>query len=150
MTTATEPTAVTTTVPALAGVHHLGLTVSDIDTSEAWYTEVLGFVRVFVEPHGTGPGHAVVMTRPDTGLYLGLDHHPDADRSAFSPLRTGLDHLALQATTRHNLDEWVEHLDALDIEHADLVESADPVPHALVLCHDPDRIPIELFWIEAY
>ena len=40
------------------------------------------------------------MTRPGTGLFVGLDHHPDADRETFSPQRTGLDHLALQLASR--------------------------------------------------
>lgn len=149
MSAATAPTTETRTVPALTGVHHLGLTVRDIETSEAWYTQVLGLVRVFVEPHGTGPGYAVVMTYPGTNLFLGLDHHPAADREMFSPLRTGLDHLALQLTSRSDIDAWVTHLDALGVEHGAVVDSAEPVPHALVLFRDPDGIPIELFWING-
>lgn len=146
MTTATEATPSSSTVPAVAGLHHLGLTVRDIAASEAWYTQVLGLVRAFVEPHGTGDGYAVVMTRPGTGLFVGLDHHPDADRQTFSALHTGLDHLALQVTSREALDEWINHLDAVGVEHGALFESTEPVPHALVVLRDPDRIPIELFW----
>jgi len=142
---ATSPTP--RTVPAITGVHHLGLTVRDVAVSEAWYSQVLGLVRAFVEPHGTGDGYAVVMTCPGTALFLGLDHHPDADRATFSPLRAGLDHLALELATRDDLDEWISHLDTTGIEHGAVFESAEPVPHALVLFHDPDAIPIELFWI---
>ena len=133
-------------IPAVTGLQHLGLTVRDIDASEAWYGRVLGLVRVFVEPHGTGAGHAIVMMRPGTSLFLGLDHHPDADREMFSPLRTGLDHLALQVTYRADLDAWGRHLDALAVEHGDVVETAEPPAHALFSVRDPDGIPIELFW----
>jgi glyoxylase I family protein len=147
MTAATESPPSVRAVPAVTGLHHLGLTVRDIVASEAWYTKVLGLVRVFVEPHGTGNGYAVVMTRPGTGLFVGLDHHPDADRTLFSPLRTGLDHLALELASRDDLDEWISHLDAIGVEHEALFESAEPAPHALVLFRDPDGIPIELFWI---
>ena len=147
MTTATEASLSSRTVPMVTGLHHLGLTVRDIGASEAWYSEVLGLVRAFDEPHGTGDGYAVVMMRPGTGLFVGLDHHPDADRQMFSPRRTGLDHLALQVASREAIDEWITHLDALGIEHEALSESMQPAPHALVVFRDPDGIPIELFWL---
>jgi glyoxylase I family protein len=147
MSTATQASPSTETIPSLTGVQHLGLTVSDIDASEAWYSEVLGLVRAFVEPHAAGPGHAVVMTRPGTGLFVGLEHHPDADRAPFSSLRTGLDHLALQVGSREDIDQWVSRLDALGIEHGEVFENEEPLPVALVLVHDPDGIPVELFWL---
>lgn len=137
---------VSPTIPAVTGLQHLGLTVRDIDASEAWYGRTLGLVRAFVEPHGTGAGYAVVMTRPGTALFLGLEHHPEADRQPFSPLRTGLDHLALQVTNRSDLDEWARHLDALEVEHGEISETTEPPAHALFCFRDPDGIPIELFW----
>ncbi|HZT67940.1 MAG TPA: hypothetical protein VFA11_19295 [Acidimicrobiales bacterium] len=96
MTTAIEPSPSSRAVPIVTGISHVGLTVRDIVGSETWYSEVLGLVRAFVEPHATGDGYAVVTTRPGTGLFVGLDHHPDANSQPFSPRRTGLDHLALQ------------------------------------------------------
>ena len=149
MTTTAEASPSTLTVPSLTGVQHLGLTVRDIGASEAWYTSVLGLVRAFVEPHSTGEGHAVVMTRPGTGLFLGLDHHPDADREMFDPLRTGLDHVAFGVASREDMDTWISHLDAMGVEHDALSESAEPLPHALVVLRDPDGIAIELFWLEG-
>lgn len=146
MPTAVESSSSTGTLPTVVGVQHLGLTVRDVVASEAWYTQVLGLVRAFVEPHRTGDGYAVVMTRPGTGLFLGLEHHPEADQELFSPLRTGLDHLALQIASRQDLDQWIIHLDAMGVEHEALYESVGPVPHALVMFRDPDGIPIELFW----
>ena len=56
MTTATDASPSTRPAPAVSGLHHLGLTVRDIVASEAWYTKVLGLVRAFIEPHGTGDG----------------------------------------------------------------------------------------------
>jgi glyoxylase I family protein len=147
MTTATEAPSLTQTAPALTGLHHLGLTVRDIVVSEAWYTRVLGLARVFVEPHATGDGYAVVMTRPGTALFVGLDHHPEADREMFSPLRTGLDHLALQVPTREDIDGWVAHLDTIGVGHGAVAEGAEPVPHAQVVLRDPDGVPVELFWL---
>lgn len=146
MTIATKPSPTNRAAPTVTGLHHLGLTVRDIAASEAWYTEVLGLVRVFVEPHGTGNGYAVVMTRPGTGLFVGLDHHPDADQEMFRALRTGLDHLALALACREDLDEWITYLDTLGVEHGAVFENEQPAPHALLVFHDPDGIPIELIW----
>ena len=51
------------TAPALAGYHHLGITVSDVEASEAWYAETFGLVRAFVEPHaGTVPTTAATRS----------------------------------------------------------------------------------------
>jgi glyoxylase I family protein len=142
MTLTTDPD---TTAPTLSGFHHLGLTVRDIDDSETWYATVLGLVRAFVEPHPTGGGHTVVMTRPGTGLFLGLDHHPQADRQRFDACRTGLDHLALRLDHRSDLDDWVAHLDTLGIQHGP-VQVQDEPSYATLVLRDPDGIPIELFW----
>jgi catechol 2,3-dioxygenase-like lactoylglutathione lyase family enzyme len=46
-----------TTVPRLAGIDHLGLTVPDVEACEAWYARVLGMTRLFVERHHQGTGY---------------------------------------------------------------------------------------------
>lgn len=137
------------TVPALAGYHHIGLTVRDVEASEAWYGTVLGLVRAFVEKHDNETGYAVVMTRPGTHLFLGLDHHEDADRQNFDARRTGLDHLALAISTREALDEWVAHLDALGVDRDPINEITEPVTSALVTFRDLDGISLELIWFGA-
>ncbi len=71
MTTATGKSPTSRAVPAVTGLHHLGLTVRDIAASEAWYTQVPGLAGAFAEPHPAGGGYAAVMTRPGTGLFVG-------------------------------------------------------------------------------
>jgi glyoxylase I family protein len=151
MTTTTESGGpAVQTAPSLTGISHVGLTVRDVASSEAFYTGVMGLVRVFVEPHSVGDGHTVVMTRPGTALFLGLDHHPDADRQLFSERRTGLDHLALAVENREDLARWVTHLDAHGVEHSTIVEVNEPSPHAQMTLRDPDGIPVELFWLGGH
>lgn len=89
------------------------------------------------------------MTRPGTGLFVGLDHHPDADREMFSASRTGLDHVSLQLDSREDIDQWVTYLDATGVAHGSVVEVAEPAPHAMVQFYDPDGIALELFWLGA-
>jgi glyoxylase I family protein len=145
-TTATTQTdAATATLPSLSGIHHLGLTVRDVDESEHWYADVLGMVRVFVEAHPAGGGHTVVINRPDTFLFLGLDFHPQADLEPFDERRTGLDHVALAVERRSDLDAWTRRLDALGVEHGPIHDQDQPI-HAAMVLRDPDGIPVELFW----
>jgi glyoxylase I family protein len=151
MTLTTTPIARTDTeaapvpLPSLSGLHHLGLTVRDIDQSERWYADVLGMTRVFVEDHPTGGGHTVVINRADTFLFLGLDYHPQADLERFDERRTGLDHVAMSVDSRADLDAWAHRLDALGVEHGPIHDQDQPV-HAAMVLHDPDGIPVELFW----
>lgn len=132
--------------PELVAYHHLGITVRDIDASEAWYTEALGLVRAFVEPHDNETGYAVVLTWPGTSFFLGLDHHAEADRLPFDPRRTGLDHLALAATSAAEVHAWATHLDRVGVEHQPVVEADEPMPLAMIALRDPDGIVIEIIW----
>lgn len=137
------------TAPSLAGYHHLGITVSDVEASEAWYAETFGLVRAFVEPHaGTdNGGYAVVMTRPGTGFFIGLDHHAEADKLPFDPRRTGLDHVALAASSAEEVHAWAAYFDAIGVDHGSVIEGTDPLPNALVGLVDPDGVPIEVMWV---
>jgi glyoxylase I family protein len=145
MTLTTRLDRAPTTLPSLSGLHHLGLTVRDIDESERWYADVLGMTRVFVEDHPTGGGHTVVVNRADTFLFLGLDYHPQADLERFDERRTGLDHVAMSVDSRADLDAWASRLDALGVEHGPIHVQDQPV-HATLVVSDPDGIPVELFW----
>lgn len=136
-----------TAPPTVAGYHHVGLTVCDVERSEAWYGKAFGFQRVFVEPHNGGTGYAVVMSIPGTSVFIGLDKHDDHQGERFAEHRTGLDHLSIGVATREDLDQWVEHLDALGIEHSKIDDITEPFPAATLCFRDPDNIALELTWM---
>ncbi|MDA8045818.1 MAG: VOC family protein [Actinomycetota bacterium] len=73
MSTAIESPTSSQAVPTVTGISHVGITVRDIAASEAWYSNVLGLVRAFVEPHATGDGYAVINPRLDSTGWDGLD-----------------------------------------------------------------------------
>ena len=130
-------------VPPLSHFHHVGLTVRDVKRSEAWYREVLGFQRAFVEPHHGGTGHTVVMIRPGTAL----DHHDDKDGTVFDERRTGLDHVSMAVERREDLDRWAEHFDRLGVARGDVTDGKiGPVTFATLSFRDPDNIQLELIW----
>ena len=134
----------TRAVPSVGGLHHVSITVTDVEASEAWYRNVLGLERVMVEPHDGG--HAVVLNRPGTPLFLGIHHHEANDSERFSETRTGLDHLAFHVEQRSELNSWAQHLYSLGVPYSPIVESTEPFPYALIVFRDPDNIQLELMW----
>lgn len=40
----------------LNGIHHISLTVSDLETSVPWYSEVLGLTKLMEEQHPNDAG----------------------------------------------------------------------------------------------
>lgn len=135
-----------TSVPSLGGLHHIGLTVPDVEASEAWYTRVLGLTRAFVEPHNGGTGYAVVLHRPGSPLFLGLDKHETNQGERFEERRTGLDHVSFHVADRSELDAWIEHFDREGVTHSGIAEFTEPFPFAVVVFRDPDNIQLELIW----
>ncbi len=134
-------------VPTLGGIHHIGLTVTDVEASEGWYARVLGLVRAFVEPHhGGGTGYAAVLHRPGSPLFVGLDKHLANQGERFDESRTGLDHVSFHVADRSELDAWVAHLDREGVSHSGIAEFAEPFPFAVLVLRDPDNIQLELIW----
>lgn len=129
----------------LVGFHHVSLTVTDLAASESWYGQVLGMERVMVEPHADG-GTTVVLSRPDTAVFVGLAQHPGNGSEAFAEHRTGLDHVSFAVGSRSALDAWQEHLDSHGVPHSGIAERDEPFPYALIVFRDPDNIQLEVTW----
>ena len=147
MTSSMAQTQGRTTVPKLAGIDHVGLTVPDVEASEAWYARVLGLTRLFVERHHQGMGHTVILHRPDSPQFtLGLDKHEGNRGERFDECRTGLDHAAFYVADRAELDAWADHLDRQGVPHAGITERTEPFPYAVLVFRDPDNIQLELIW----
>ena len=130
----------------IAGIHHLGLTVRDVDASAAWYVEVLGFRRVGEFESPDGARRKVFLRHDGLPARLGLTQHRDGGRYVFDETRAGLDHLAFAVTDRAELDAWATRLAAADVVHSP-VAPANSIPGAaVVVFRDPDNIQLELFF----
>ena len=81
----------------IRGIHHLGLTVRDVDASAAWYEEVLGFRRVGELKAPDGARRKVFLRHDGLQARLGLTQHRHGRQDAFDETRAGLDHLAFTA-----------------------------------------------------
>jgi glyoxylase I family protein len=144
-TTETTSSGQAPTGPAIAGIHHVGLTVTDVEASAAWYQRVLGLQREFDEPHHRSDqgGRAIVLCNADMSLSVGLDHHPANQGEGFDPTRTGLDHACFQVASIDELQTWPAHLEAEGVQSSG-VYAMKGMPISLVTFHDPDGIQLEL------
>jgi catechol 2,3-dioxygenase-like lactoylglutathione lyase family enzyme len=52
-------------MPELNNIHHVSLTVTDLERSVAWYGDVLGFGELMRENHPNDEGYAIVVGKPD-------------------------------------------------------------------------------------
>ena len=125
----------------LHAMHHVALSVRDLDASAAWYERVFALERQFDEE---ADGRRAIVYRFAGGpLVLGLvEHDAGAAAGPFAPTVTGLDHVAFAVRTRAELDAWIEHLDDLGVAHSGAI--AVP-PGAICNFADPDGIALALF-----
>ena len=123
------------------GLHHVALTVSDLDASIAWYRAVFGLEEVLREQ--SDPRRAAVLTFPGTQMAVGLVEHAAGASHGFDATRIGLDHVAFSVGTREELDEWAGALQDHGIDHSGVIEVA---VGAILNFKDPDGIALAFFW----
>jgi catechol 2,3-dioxygenase-like lactoylglutathione lyase family enzyme len=130
----------------IGGIHHLGLTVRNVEASAAWYVDVLGFERdgEYASPDGA---RAKVFLR-HAGLHtrLGLTQHRDGRRENFDETHVGLDHLAFSVADRAELDAWQVRLTEAGVVHSAVVPANSIAGAAVLVLRDPDNIQLELFF----
>ena len=120
-----------------ATVHHLGLTVTDIEVSRQWYQRLLDAAPVLDEKVPAVPEHhqgfhKVVFVLPG-GFVLALVAHPATDRNPrFDEFRPGLDHIGFGCADRSELEKWQNRLDEPGSPTASSprTPSASPCPSA--------------------
>ena len=136
--------------PTPATLHHLAITVTDVDASVPWYEQVFGISCRMDVPHEGGVGKLLGNDAMD--LIIVVHHHDSNDGGHFAETATGLDHAGFIVPTRDDLVSWQDHLEANGVvraAYADKPLTQSPItdaPYAAVLVfRDPDNIQLELF-----
>ena len=127
-------------MPDVSGIHHVSVTVTDIERSVPWYSELLGLTKLMEESHPDGTGYAVVLGKPDWSMCVGLHTHPTNERERFSESRTGLDHVGFMVSGRAELDAWDSRLTEMGVEHSPINDQGG---YAVLVFRDPDNIQLE-------
>jgi glyoxylase I family protein len=135
-------------IPA-GDIHHLRLTVTDLDRSRQFYTELLGFDVAVESPPADDPSATeafkilfggVVMTRGN--LIMGL-RPMAASGDRFDPNRVGLDHLSFSVASREDLEHALRLFDERGIPRGQITTlpsfGIDVLPF-----EDPDGVQLEL------
>ena len=115
-------------------VHHLGLTVTDMERALRFYTEVLGLQQVAE----FGPKR--ILSNGSVMIGLGPAASPD-DR--FDEARVGMDHISFSVNSRAELERAVAALDAHGVEHGEITE-LEPFGITILAFRDPDNTQLEL------
>jgi len=124
---------------ATGAVHHVVLTVSDVQRSVDFYSSFLGFQKVADLPN------RVLMSNGSVILGVGTPPNPaqSTARDEFSENRIGLDHVSINVSSRRDLDQAVQLFDQNKVEHGDIKEMP-PFGIAVLAFRDPDNIQVEL------
>jgi len=129
----------------IIGLHHLGLTVADVERSARWYEDVLEFRRVGGLGDATTERRKVFLRHTGLQLRLGLVEHRSSSGQPFDETRTGLDHLAFEVPSQDELERWARRLDELGVAHSPIAASHSIPGAAVLVFRDPDNIQLELF-----
>jgi catechol-2,3-dioxygenase len=135
---------------ATARLHHVALTVRDLDAGVEWYEQVFGIKHRMDVPHEGG--EARLLANDTFELVLVLHRHDANGGESFLESRTGLDHVGLGVPTREDLVAWQAHLESNGVARAaaadrPLTQSpiADEPYGAVLVFRDPDNLQLELF-----
>ena len=126
--------------PSTPVIHHLTLTVTDVDRSAQWYQALLGAA---VAVRRVGPGWTRVRMQWPSGLVIGVTaHEGTVATDGFDHRRVGFDHVGLACSGEHEVRQWAEHLDRIGAPRGPI----EDVRYGwAVTGRDPDNIPIEFF-----
>ena len=130
-------------------LHHIALTVTDLDASVTWYEQVFGIAFLGDAPHPGGVGK--ILSDPERQLSFVLHRHYTNDGVSFLETRTGLDHVGMMVANRAELESWQSHLENHGVRRSaaadrPLTQSpiADEYYGSVLVFRDPDNIQLEL------
>ncbi len=124
-------------------VNHVVLSVTDLDASTAFYTDVLGLITVATMP-GNPHWPAMVFLRSP---FASTNHHDlgliaNADGRVDVGVPAGLFHVAFEVGTLDELEQLQTRLQAIGAYQS----STNQGMHLSVYCMDPDGLAIEIIW----
>jgi catechol 2,3-dioxygenase-like lactoylglutathione lyase family enzyme len=130
-------------MPEFTGFSHIGLTISDLERSKEWYSEVLGWQMLMDGADEENGIAAFAFGVLPGGVGVALRMHAAAgEGDAFTPSRLGLDHASFSVASREVLEEWAAHLEEKGATYSPIVDA----PYGAVLSFkDPDNIALEAF-----
>jgi catechol 2,3-dioxygenase-like lactoylglutathione lyase family enzyme len=119
-------------------IHHLRLTVTDVERSREFYTSLLGFTILTPLPSG------VLLQNGSVLLGLGLAPTSGHVGDRFDENRVGLDHLSFAVSSRDALEAAERLLNERDVPNGGLKDLGADFGLYILAFRDPDNIQLEL------
>jgi catechol 2,3-dioxygenase-like lactoylglutathione lyase family enzyme len=128
--------------PALAGIHHVKLPVTDLARSREWYHSRLGY-QVWIEFVEQDKLMGYGLAHPNGGPGLGLRLDPERARAA-----AGFDYFAIGVPSKEAIDQLADRLTALGEQHAGVHWAS--IGWILPELHDPDGHEVRFYTLEHH
>ncbi|MCK5639964.1 MAG: VOC family protein [Gammaproteobacteria bacterium] len=130
-------------LPLTAGTHHIGLTVSKLEETASFFTELLGWHEVRRDPDYP----AVFISDGNIMVSLWQINDPENAPPFDFKHKPGLHHVALkvenqQALTR--IHQIISHAKDINIEFAPELLRHGPAMH--MMCTEPSGLRVEFIW----
>lgn len=128
----------------LGAIHHIALTVSDMEQSEAFYNKLLGFMGY---EQGEKTEQLILWASSCSAITISpAKQHRKCDR--YSP---GLHHLAFSADRREDVDKLYQELIQQQVTILDPPAEYDYLPgYYAIYFLDPDGIKLELAYTPTW
>ena len=119
-------------------VHHLRLTVTDVERSREFYTSLLGFTVLTPLPSG--------VLLQNGSVLLGIGPAPEGGQTEdrFDENRVGLDHLSFAVSSRDALEAAERLLNERGVPNGGLKDLGADFGLYILAFRDPDNIQLEL------
>ena len=128
----------TDTTNLIAGIHHLGLTVTDVTATSRFFIETLGFQKV-----AERPAYPAIFVSDGTVMLTLWQAQAGKDATAFDRrANIGLHHFALKVADLDAAYERLASRDDVEIEFAPEALGDGPVRH--MMCQIPGGPRMEL------
>jgi catechol 2,3-dioxygenase-like lactoylglutathione lyase family enzyme len=124
------------------GLHHVALTVTDLNVSRPWYRALFDADPVVDEMEDAGTFHHTVWAFENGSLFGIHQHNKPSSDEPFDERRPGLDHVGFTLNDRDELESWRLRLDDLGVKHGGIVEASYG---AGLSFRDPDNNALEFF-----
>jgi catechol 2,3-dioxygenase-like lactoylglutathione lyase family enzyme len=129
-----------TTPVIIGGMHHISLTVTDLERSERFYKRVLGFEQV------ADLGAKLALHNGSFLLVVNLAPQPEQalPNDRFDENRVGLDHISFRVESLAALEEAASALDELGVTRGAIRDLGQGFGFYVMAFRDPDNIQLEL------